>query len=131
MSLAKDLEYGIESEDNLYEKIKTLYGDDISKTSQYCRCDYESENKMIELKTRRNKYAQYPTTMIPASKIAYMLNSEKECFCLFHFTDGLYSVKIDSYIVGEFDLRQGGRYDRGKPELNSYYFIPIGLLTKI
>ena len=131
MSLKRDLDFGIASEDNLFSKIKGVYGDDVCKTSQYCKCDYESETVMIELKTRRNSYNAYPTTMVPASKITYMLDSGKKSFCLFYFTDGLYAIEIDNYIIREFDLREGGRYDRGRPELNSYYFIPIGLLTKL
>tara|TARA_B100000780_G_scaffold32882_1_gene20654 strand:+ start:345 stop:746 length:402 start_codon:yes stop_codon:yes gene_type:complete len=126
-----DLEYGLKKEDDLFNLLKDKYGDDICKTELKCQVDYESENVIIELKSRRNKYKQYPTTMISKSKIDYMLNSKKKPVCIFNFTDGIYSIEITKDIIEKFQLNWGGRNDRGYREVSEYYYIPIYLLTKM
>ena len=127
----RDLEFGFQKEDDLFSRIKDKYGENICKTAKTCRVDYESEDVLIELKSRRNTYNKYPTTMISKSKIEYMLKSGKRSICLFSFTDGLYNIEITENIIEQFELREGGRWDRGRPELNQYYYIPIEILTEI
>jgi hypothetical protein len=126
-----DLRYGLEKEDSLFSKIKGVYGENLCKTPHMCKWDFESESCLVELKSRRNKYKAYPTTMIGKNKIDAMLKSDKRSFCVFNFTDGVYSVEITPDIIEKFELRQGGRWDRGRPELNQYYYIPIKLLSPI
>ena len=127
----KDLEFGFKAEDDLFGKIKSIYGEKIIKTEPNCRVDYCDDNTLIELKSRRNNYNTYPTTMISKGKIDYMLDSGKRSICLFNFTDGLYSIEIDKNKIDKFKLKKGGRWDRGRPELNQYYYIPIELLTEM
>ena len=128
MLFQKDLDFGFQKEDDLFSKIKDKYGENVCKTAKNCRVDYESEDVLIELKSRRNTYSKYPTTMISKSKIDYMLKSGKRSICLFSFTDGLYNIEITEDIINQFELREGGRWDRGRPEINQYYYIPIELL---
>ncbi len=129
--LKVDLNYGMKREDDLFSKIKSAYGNNLCKTPSMCRWDYESDDVLVELKSRRNKYKAYPTTMIGKGKIDAMLESDKQSFCVFNFTDGVYSIEIIPSIIDKFELRQGGRWDRGRPELNQYYYIPIKLLSPI
>ena len=131
MIFQRDLEFGFQKEDDLFSKIKDKYGENICKTANNCRVDYESEDVLIELKSRRNTYSKYPTTMISKSKIDYMLKSGKKSICLFNFTDGLYNIEISPEIISQFELREGGRRDRGRPELTQYYYIPIEILTEL
>ena len=131
MGYKKDLDFGFKAEDNLFQRIKDNYGENICKTEQNCRVDYCDDNTLIELKSRRNTYSKYPTTMISKSKIDYMLKSGKNSYCLFNFTDGLYQVKINKDIINLFSLDKGGRRDRGREEINDYYFIPIELLEEV
>jgi len=131
MLYKRDLEFGFKAEDDLFEKIKSSYGEKIIKTQKNCRVDYCDDNTLIELKSRRNNYNTYPTTMISKGKIDYMLDSGKRSICLFNFTDGLYSIEIDKNKIDKFKLKKGGRRDRGRPELNQYYYIPIELLTEM
>jgi len=129
----KDLDYnfGFKKENELFSKIKDKYGDNINATNRMSLIDYESDDVIIELKSRRNKYSQYPTTMISKSKIDYMLKSGKKSICLFNFIDGVYNIEIDKNIINQFELRTGGRTDRGRPELSQYYYIPIDMLAKM
>lgn len=126
----RDLKYGFQKEDDLFSKMKDKYGENICKTKALCRVDYESDDVEVELKSRRNIYSKYPTTMISKGKIDYMMNSHKQSFCAFNFTDGLYDIEITPDIINKFELRDGGRNDRGREERNQYYYIPIELLKQ-
>ena len=129
--LQQDLNFGFKKEDELFSRIKDKYGEGLCKTEMYCRVDYESDDVLVELKSRRNNYNKYPTTMISKSKIDYMLKSGKKSICLFNFIDGLYDIEITEDIINQFELRGGGRWDRGRPETNLYYYIPIELLKML
>lgn len=124
----KDLDFGFKAEDDLFSRIKDKYGDNICKTEKNCRVDYSDDDVLIELKSRRNTYNKYPTTMISKSKIDYMMKSGKKSICLFNFLDGVKEIEITPEIISQFELKKGGRFDRGRPELNQYYYIPIELL---
>ena len=41
------------------------------------------------------------------------------------------NIEITEDIINQFELREGGRWDRGRPELNQYYYIPIEILTEL
>lgn len=124
----KDLDFGFKAEDDLFSRIKDKYGENICKTEKNCRVDYCDDDVLIELKSRRNTYNKYPTTMISKSKIDYMMKSGKKSICLFNFLDGVKEIEITPEIISQFQLKKGGRFDRGRPELNQYYYIPIELL---
>lgn len=124
----KDLDFGFKAEDDLFSRIKDKYGENICKTEKNCRVDYSDDDVLIELKSRRNTYNKYPTTMISKSKIDYMMKSGKKSICLFNFLDGVKEIEITPEIIEQFQLKKGGRFDRGRPELNQYYYIPIELL---
>jgi len=127
----QDLKLGLGNEDLVYDKIKMKYGDSMVKTTRWNKIDYYNDDVIIELKTRRNKYSAYPTTMIGKNKIDHMLESGKVAVGCFSFTDGLYYIEIDKEKIEKFELKQGGRFDRGRPELSQYYYIPIDMLIKM
>jgi len=128
--LNKDLEFGCNKEKELLQKLKTL-DPDILFTKKFCCYDYESDNTIIELKSRRNKYNKYPTTMIGNNKIKNFLSLDKDVYLVFSFTDGIYYVKCDDELIKKCDICKGGRYDRGRPEVKEYCYIPINLLNPI
>jgi hypothetical protein len=132
MSKVKDLEFGLSAEEQLLSVVRSKYGEGICRTKdKSCRVDYCGDDILVELKSRRNTYDKYPTTMIGKGKIDYMLESGKKSVCLFNFTDGLYSIEIDKNKIDQFVLSKGGRFDRGRPELNMYYYIPTRMLEKV
>lgn len=90
----------------------------------------DTNTVFVELKTRRNKRTQYDTTMVPESKIKKIVDGNTYYFC-FKFTDGLYYIQYDKQIFDNFEVKKGGRYDRGKPEIESYVYIPIELLQPL
>lgn len=129
-SFKVDLEYGLEREKLVLEKIKKFFNDDtISKTTdRFCKYDFISSTCKYELKSRKNKYRAYPTTIIPTHKA---IENDKLIF-LFNFVDGLYYIEYDRETFDRFntfemkDMR-AGRYG----EIALHYSIPIELLREI
>ena len=127
----EDLKFGFQQEDTLLPKICNKYGDDIFKTEQMCRWDYESETVLIELKSRRIKKNTYPTTMIGKVKVDLMLEKGKRVIAIFKFTDGVYEIEITADNICKFLTQVGGRSDRGVDERDLYYYIPIEILSPL
>ena len=105
-------------------------------TPEFHTFDYISvdESLYIELKHRNNTCQKYPTTMIPYHKLqkGYDLIKEgKNVYYCFNFTNGIYCYKQHSQTDREIKIAKGGRCDRGRPEYNTYAYIPINLIKKI
>jgi hypothetical protein len=122
-----DFIFGLAQEDVLLEVIKKKFGNDIIKTKERSIFDYESDNVLVELKSRRVKKDTYPDTMIGINKIDFASKSDKEVYFAFQFTDNLYYWKYDKDELLNF--RGGGRSDRGKNEYKPYCYIPVNLLS--
>ena len=136
-SLANDLRIGEENEtknEAIFNRVfnDTFINTKIKYNDPCCSFDYEGEitNTRIELKSRRNKYDQYPTTIMPISKV---LNSHdgRHIFC-FAFTDGLYYIdydkdKFSKYEIKMINTQRTGIIDKPKP----HFCISISDLIKI
>ena len=117
MNVQKDLKFGLLKEQQL------------EKTSQYSAFDFYNEDTMIELKSRRNHYSKYPTTIITENKLIFARkNPGCNYIFVFAFTDGIYYHKFDEN--HEYDIRDAQNFaDQGKPRRHA--FIPIEDLIKI
>jgi len=132
MSFKDDYSFGLKSEDVLLSSMKDLYGSDIEKTDKFSRFDFSNKKTLIELKTRRNAKDTYPTTMVSASKVCVARNDpSKKYIFAFSFTDGVYYIEYDEKVFSEFETKQGGRFDRGRPELDDYCYIPVSKLKPL
>ena len=95
--------------------------------------DFINSNIVAELKSRRNKYNQYPDTMVGQNKIeqaeaSYKLKKDKQYKFFFLFTDGLY---VWDFNPEQYTTRLGGRNNRGVDERKQYSYIDIKYLTFI
>lgn len=125
-----DYELGKLSENELYAKLSNLWDDNIKKSTDiYSKYDYYGTDFYYELKTRRNHYETYPTTLIAKDKI--IENCDKRQIFLFKFYDGLYYIKYKKSKFLKFDCKIFGRTDRGIDIPKLYYYIPIQDLIKI
>lgn len=124
-----DLALGLSAEDSLLETIRRHFGDDLKKTGQYDRFDYESESTLVELKTRRCLSSTYPDTMIPYSKVKYLRTDTRRAIFVFNFQDGVFYHEFNR--DNNYKVKQGGRCDRGRPEFQQYCFIPKEELLQI
>jgi hypothetical protein len=125
-----DYNFGLQCENNIINTLQNYFNDDsITKLNRYSTFDFKGNQKYIELKTRRVNYNKYPTTMIGYNKIMKALEINEDVYFIFNFTDGIYYYKFDKEY--ELEIKKGGRFDRGRPEINDYVYLPIELLIKI
>jgi hypothetical protein len=127
--IENDYQYGRKKEGEILEKMNQFFNDNIKQTCErYDSKDYLGEKYKYELKSRRNKYNAYPTTIIPTDKVKEGTNY----VFLFNFTDGLYYINYDEELFktfnkGMFERRDGGQNNPSKV----YWYIPIENLTQI
>lgn len=124
-----DFNFGIENEKNLLEILSKKYNK-LFLTSKYCPHDYENDETLIELKSRRINHNKYKSAMIQYNKIEIFLKSPKKCYCYFNYLDGLYYFEVNKENVDKCSIGKGGRCDRGKKEIYEMLYIPIDLLIK-
>ena len=126
-----DLKYGLEKEKEMLPIIKNFLNDEtIYKLDYNNEFDFKGDNKYIELKSRRNNYKKYPTTMVGLNKFDKAKTLLEEVYFIFSFDDGLYYYKYEK--TNNFEIKKGGRFDRIKSgEIKDYVFIPIQNLLKI
>ena len=91
---------------------------------------FYNDDIYIELKSRRNTYQKYNTTIIGSNKIDYVKTLNKKCYYVFCYLDGLYYIEY-SNIFDSFDLCEEYIYRDGKKELKTNYHIPIECLKRI
>ena len=125
----KDYSFGKIKESEVYEIIKDKFNDNIiQSTNCFERFDFKGDKYYYELKSRNNKYSDYPTTLIEKAKII-----AHNIVFLFNFIDGLYYIRYSEKKFSKFECKEFCRHKRydynDKPR--PYYFIPIDKLKKI
>ena len=130
--LESDLKYGIKQEDIILELLQSYFKCNITKSNIHNSWyDYYYENNYYELKSRKFKINKYPTTMLCKNKIDKAKEVLGKTYFIFNFYDNIGVIEYNTQLFETFDLKKGGRYDRGKVEENLYYYIPIEKLTII
>jgi hypothetical protein len=125
-----DEDFGKEQENKAEDYIQTYFKQTtLKKLSRFNKFDFEGDTAFFEVKTRRNDYNKYPSTMIGYNKILACKKCEKDVYFIFQYLDGNYYYKYSN--DESFEIKKGGRFDRGRPESNYYCFIPIEKLIKI
>ena len=131
--LEVDENFGFESESQTIDLLKEYFKDDkLMKTEdRYCGYDFYSENKRIELKTRRNTSFKFDTTILPIKKLKGVSSFNGTYYFVFKFTNGLFYIKYDESVFKNFKTEMKQRRDRGIIESDMYVMIPIENLTEI
>jgi hypothetical protein len=126
-----DHTFGFSEEARLELTIAEYFNTKLTKLSRFHKFDFMTEDKvMIELKSRTFKHDRYPTTMVGLDKIK-SLGPQQTAIFIFNFTDGLYYYEYNQNSILAFEIRLGGRTDRGCVEQKDYAYIPIVLLNKM
>ena len=102
-----------------------------SDTDKFDVFDFSNDRVFIDVKSRRNTKRKYPTTMVGENKVLKGLNlimRGYEVYFVFGFTDVNCIWKLDRE---QYEVRHGGRMDRGNPEIKSYCYIPVKYLGDI
>jgi len=123
----EEYEYGLAKELLLKPVLEAFCGKELQGNKQFDTFDFVGEGITIELKSRKNPYNQYPTTIVGMNKIEEIKVGERVYF-FFNFTDGLYywEYKENNYRVLMIQ-RRDRRYIPAKPHLS----IPITDLVKL
>ena len=126
--IQKCYNWGREQEKKVYPLIQEYFKENIIHcTDQYSKYDFISPTYFFELKSRRNRYNSYPTTMITCNKLKEI---DKELILLFNFTDGLYFIKYEKELFDTFFSQPFKRDEVNAYPLNHVY-IDIKYLTLI
>ena len=132
--LNADLAFGLPKEDPVIERLRNHFKEEITKSLyQYCPHDGFSKTTEYEIKSRRNNYSKYPTTIVPCSKIRDM-KRERLVF-VFNFTDGLYYTEYNTERFAKYKIKQVEAVRKrngvvGKT-IEPHFEIPIGDLIHI
>lgn len=128
-----NIHQGLKAEAQLHQLITRRFGKDLKKTSDtYALFDFESDDTLVELKTRNVRHNQYATTMIGMNKVAAGLKQiNKEVIFVFSFIDGIYYYQLDVNDLPNFTIGIGGTSKRGRDERANYLFIPVNALKKL
>lgn len=132
-SFLQDYKFGIQKQVEIISYIKKFFEDDsiVELKSKFSKHDYIGKGKTFELKSRTNKYSDYPDTLLPKDKI--VLNLKDRQIFLFNFTDKLTYIEYNKELFDTFKCEKFRRHQRvdfnDKEKL--YYYIPIKYLKTI
>jgi hypothetical protein len=130
MSKSYDISFGENNEITVFNQLKDKF-DTLKKTKKYDEFDYETATLKIELKSRRCNHDKYPTTMIGLNKIKKCEDPNMRYLFIFKFEDKTLWCEYDVNVFENFEVKQGGRCDRGKVEVTNYCYIPISYLNDL
>jgi hypothetical protein len=116
-----DLTFGLSEEVKIKNILEEKFGE-LIQLDKYNPFDFENDNYLIELKSRRNAHNKYDTTMVNYSKLQKTNDTEKTRLIVFNYTDGIYIWIVES---DQFTLGRGGRNDRGISEYHTMAYIDI------
>jgi hypothetical protein len=120
--------YGLNGEIQCNELICNKFNV-IKNANRWAVFDFESDEYLVELKTRRCKSTQYKDVMMNAPKINKARETDKKVIFVFNFLDGVYYWQFDKNITLREDMN--GRSDRGIYEEQIMYYIPINLMSRL
>jgi hypothetical protein len=116
------------------EYLENKLGRPLTKLGEYHPFDFydEAADLFIEFKSRTNSKDKYPTTMVGFNKVKWLKdNGKNKAKFVFKFTDGYFDIDYELDKFSRFDVKEGGRYDRGRAEISKYIWIPILALVSI
>lgn len=126
-----DLDFGLNAEIDIKEELETKFGPLKLKKSKSDPFDYDGDNLVIELKSRRINHDKYTTLFFGKNKFDKGLCYQAEgvrVYFVFNCLDGIYYWEMDE---SECFHKKGGRFDRGRPEVQMLTNVPIEHLKKL
>ena len=126
-----DLRFGFTAEDEIQEELKKYFKGLKKKKSKNDPFDFDADNAVLELKTRRIKHDKYDTLFFGKNKFdkgrQYQIEGVR-VYYIFNCIDGIYYWEQDE---NQCFHKQGGRFDRGRPEVQLLTNVPIEHLKKL
>ena len=130
-----DINLGLKNEDDLFNTLKIFFNEpDLKKTEKYSLTDYISNDKLIELKTRRCNYNSYPSTIVGLNKCNnYDNQKNKNCYFVFNYLkdNTIYYIQYNTELFKTFEIEKTSIYRDNKNEPKINIHIPIKYFKKI
>ena len=92
---------------------------------RYAKYDAVSESVNIEIKSRKNRWNSYPTTMLTMNKISDLTKTN---IFVFNFVDSIYYIEYDPDRFSKYTKTMFSRAEIESDE-KEYVFIPVEDLT--
>jgi len=118
-----DLSFGLSEEELIKPFLEEHFGK-LEKLGKYHPFDYENDDYLIEIKSRRIPHNKYNSLMFNYSKIEKLetYDTDKTAIFVFNCEDGIFCWEYDS---SQFTISRGGRCDRGCNEYYTMAYVPI------
>ena len=133
----EDYNFGISSQCEVLEKLREHFHSNLEIIDyKFSLFDFQAQDILIELKSRKCTKDFYESTMIGCNKLIEAENKIKtlpnlKVYFVFRFTDCLTYWEFSSEKMKQLPIKKGGRNDRNKKEEGLYFFIPIKDLINI
>ena len=126
-----DLAFGVPKESSIIKTLSKYFNESVEKANyKYCPFDAESKLTKYEIKSRRNTYSAFPTTIIPVDKTE-RISGDRLVF-VFNFIDGLYYIVHHKETFAEYEVKDIKAYRNGGVQTyKPHYMIPIEDLIQI
>jgi hypothetical protein len=131
-SFIQDYEYGLQNEIEVLSQLNQHFQNQNIKNTKdiynnkFYKYDFEGDNIILEMKSRRNNKNKYPTTLIPLHKV---IKTEKDFYFIIKFTDVCCWIKYDYKLFETFNKKSIQVIRKDKYENSIVNFeIPIKLL---
>jgi|TARA_R110002050_G_scaffold32181_2_gene82954 hypothetical protein len=124
-----DMSFGFGEEDIIQPLLEEHFGK-LNKLDKYNPFDFENDDYIIEVKSRRINHDKYNSLMFNYSKIEKLEGYEdkKPAIFVFNCEDGIYYWEYDS---SQFTIGRGGRCDRGCNEYSRMAYVSTEYLKCI
>jgi len=125
----KDYSYGKKQQEIIIDILKDYFDSPNMKATpeRYCKWDFEDDKNLYELKSRKNRKNQYPTTLLTCNKV---ISSDKQQIFVFNFTDQICYLKYDKHVFDTFERKPYSRINK-EEDMTDYFFVPLEYLTTL
>ena len=127
----EDLKFGIESEVDIFDILKEKFPSIKKKKVKNDPFDFDINNGVIELKTRRIKHDRYETLFFGKNKFDKGCLYQCEGMRVYYVFKCLDGIFIWEQNDTECFHKKGGRFDRGRPEVQMLTNVPTEHLKKL
>tara|TARA_R110000868_G_scaffold102288_4_gene281732 strand:+ start:439 stop:921 length:483 start_codon:yes stop_codon:yes gene_type:complete len=125
-----DNKFGLSEEDLVLPILEEFFREKFIKSeNEFCIYDSYNTDKQIEIKSRRNKYSDFSTTLIGVNKA---INTNKAQLFIFNFSDSIYYIQYeeDKFKSWIKPFQRDSRKDF-EDKAKDYFYIPIEELILI
>ena len=127
----EDLDFGLNAEINIEDTLKKYFKGLRKKKGKNDPFDWDIDNGVLELKTRRINHDKYDTLFFGKNKFdkgECYLKEGMRVYYIFNCKDGIYYWEQNA---SQCFHKKGGRFDRGRPEVQMLTNVPIQHLKKL